>query len=90
MTTASARTLLILAAQATGDALSMAGADADTVAFAIVLWPVGDPERCGSICGCGSTEAVEELPIALASASLKTTDEPNHIAVHNSRKGRPC
>jgi hypothetical protein len=77
--------ILTLAATSVGDALAAAGLDSTEFSFTLVLWPVGEPGRCSSICGCGVPAGQTESNIALAAASEKAKRAPSHTMTHVSQ-----
>jgi len=76
--------LLTSAAHEIGDLLAAAGIESSEYSFAIVLWPVGEPEQCSSIFGCFDKEAAEEVPVALAAAFTRMKRPPRLVLVHKS------
>ena len=78
---------LTVAAGSVGDSFTAAGLDSQEFAFTIVLWPVGMPQNCSTVCGCGDPSAQVESTLALAAASEKAKRKPTHITNH--RSGRP-
>ena len=78
--------LLTLSAAAVGDTLTTANVDSEGFAFTIVMWTVGKPKHCSSVCGSGHPDAQGESPIALAHASEKSKRTPSLITAHRSGK----
>lgn len=78
--------ILTIAAAAVGDAFTAAGLRSEDYAFTLVLWPVGEPDRCSTICGSGEPGAQKESAAALAAASKKSEHPPSRTAVHRSGK----
>jgi hypothetical protein len=76
--------VLVASARWVADVLNAYGFDSKQHAFAVLIWPVGKPERVSSIAGSADIATQGELPAACAAASEKAKKEPTHHEYHTS------
>lgn len=78
--------VLIATARNVADCLAFFGLKSEESAFAVLIWPVGKPERVSSIAGSGDVNTQYELAAACLAASEKAKGQPAQVVTHTSEE----